>query len=84
MRIELLHVPACPHVDDARELLRSCLTELGVDGTVEEREGAYPSPTILIDDVDVMGSPGTTGAMCRLDVPTKERIMNALRRDGTR
>ena len=78
MKIELLHVPECANVDNARQLLRSALTELSLDEEVEEKEGAYPSPTILIDGRDVMGRPDGIGASCRLDVPTRERLIGAL------
>jgi hypothetical protein len=79
MKIELLSVPDCPHVDATRKLLRSCLHELQVEVPVEEKVGAFPSPTILIDGVDVMKNPGVSGAMCRLDVPTHDRLLEALR-----
>ena len=79
MKIELLHVPSCPHVEEARRFLRSCLQDLGLEGSIEERQGQFPSPSILIDGVDVMGDPGGQGAMCRLDRPDTERIMAALR-----
>lgn len=79
MRIELRHVPGCAHLDDARQLLHATLTELGLDTPVDEQEGEYPSPTILVDGVDVMGPPEAPGASCRLDVPTRERLVQALR-----
>jgi hypothetical protein len=80
MRIELLHVPGCANVDRARQLLRTTLGELGLEVQIEELEGEYPSPTILIDGVDVMGRPEAEGASCRLDLPTRERLLVALQR----
>jgi hypothetical protein len=79
MKIELLHVSDCPHVDAARTLLSECLTELQLEVAVEDKEGAYPSPTILVNGVDVMGAPASMSAACRLDVPTKPRLLFALR-----
>jgi hypothetical protein len=79
-RIELLHTLGCPHVDDARSLLRSCLTELQLETTVVDREGDYPSPTILVNGIDVMGRTDIQGAMCRLDLPTRDRVLAALTR----
>lgn len=79
MKIELLHVSGCPHVDAARALLSECLTELRLEVAVEDKEGAYPSPTIRVNRVDVMGAPASHAAACRLDVPTKERLLSALR-----
>jgi hypothetical protein len=78
MRIELLHVPGCARVDEARALLRSSLSKLGLDDQIDEREGAYASPTILVDGVDVMGRPDAIGPSCRLDVPTRDRLVAAL------
>jgi hypothetical protein len=48
--------------------------------TVEENVGDYPSPTILVDGVDVMGSTEFSGQACRVDVPMEERLMAALRK----
>ena len=78
MKIELLWLPGCPHVDAARALLRRCLDRLGLDSTVTERTGEYPSPTVLVDGRDVMGEPAAAGASCRLDVPSEGGVMAAL------
>jgi hypothetical protein len=78
MKVELLYVPGCPNVINARLLLRACLHEMGLELPIEEREGDYPSPTILLDGQDVMGSPASEAAACRLDVPTRERVLAAL------
>ena len=37
VKIELLYVPGCPNVNTARDLLRACLQELGLDVLIEER-----------------------------------------------
>ena len=79
MKIELLHVSDCPHVDAARALLSECLSELQLDVAVDDKEGEYPSPTILVNGVDVMGAPAVMAAACRLDVPTKHKLLVALR-----
>ncbi len=78
MRVELLHVPDCPHVANARRLLHECLAELKITALVEEHQGAYSSPTILVDGRDVMGGSMADGAACRLDQPTREAILAAL------
>ena len=78
MKIELLHVQSCPHVEEARRILRSCLADLGLEWPIEERQGPFPSPTILINGIDVMGEPEAQGAMCRLDRPDAKRIVAAL------
>ena len=79
MKIELLSVAGCPNLAPTRALLEACLLDARVRATVEERVGAYPSPSVLIDGTDVMGQPEAQGAMCRLDLPTRERILSALR-----
>jgi hypothetical protein len=79
-RIEVLHAPGCPHVDEARSLLRTCLAELRLGLSIQERKGDYPSPTILVNGVDVMGRTDIQGAMCRLDLPTRDRLLAALTR----
>lgn len=77
--IELLHVPDCPHVDDVRAVLAACLEEVGITARVHEHDGDYPSPTLLIDRVDVVtGMPPESGACCRLQLPAAAQIMDAL------
>jgi hypothetical protein len=71
MKIELLSVPDCPNVGAVRELLRDCLAREGKEAQVVERVGDFPSPTVLVDGVDVMGTPPGTGMSCRLDLPTE-------------
>jgi hypothetical protein len=79
MKIELLHVSDCPDVNAARALLSECLAELQLEVAVEDKEGAYLSPTILVNGVDVMDAPASMAAACRLDGPTKPRLLLALR-----
>jgi alkylmercury lyase len=62
-------------------MVRECLTELGLDTTVIERVGRYRSPTVLVDGVDVMGpagADGVDGVACRLDLPSRDRVLAAL------
>ena len=81
MRVELLHVPDCAHVEEARALLQSCLSDTALTNVaITDREGAFPSPSIVVNGIDVMGAPALDGASCRLDLPTRERVMSALRR----
>jgi hypothetical protein len=79
--IELLLSPHCPNAAAARSLLAACLVRSGLDIEVQERVGDYPSPTILVDGVDVMTArPGAPARQaCRLDVPTAEAVLAALR-----
>lgn len=81
MRIELLTAPACPNAERARAVLAECLDTLGFDVAIDHQVGHYPSPTVLINGIDVMrpesGPP--TGDACRLDLPTHQRVLAALR-----
>jgi alkylmercury lyase len=81
VRVELLSAPDCPNVDTTRRMVHECLAELGLDATVIERVGSYRSPTVLVDGIDVM-SPVTgeplDGAACRLDLPSRERVLAAV------
>ncbi len=89
MNVELLLAPDCPNAPAARAVLTQCLHRLGLAIRVRERVGDYPSPTILVDGVDVMTSTGGAPPLpapkpapapaCRLDVPTESRILAALR-----
>jgi hypothetical protein len=80
--VELLLAPGCPNAAAARAVLAACLRRLGLDIGVQERVGVFPSPTILVDGVDVVT--GVTGAplmqACRLDVPSESRVVAALGR----
>ena len=77
--------PDCPNATTARTTLDECLHRIGLSVRVRERVGDYPSPTILINGVDVMT--GKLGAppmqACRLDVPTAARVLAALRGTST-
>jgi hypothetical protein len=78
MKIELRSVPDCHNVDQTRVLLRSCMKDLNLLLDVDEIEGDYPSPSVLVNGMDVMGEPGYRAASCRLDVPTRASIVSAL------
>jgi hypothetical protein len=80
VKVELLLAPGCPNAPAARAVLADCLRRLGLDVEVRERIGDYPSPTILVDGVDVMTGRRDTPPVraCRLDVPTAPRVLAAL------
>lgn len=78
--VELRSVPDCPNLAPARQELRGALVDLGLPlAVVTEVVGDYPSPSILVNGVDVMGGTGDDSAACRLDLPTGDRIRAALR-----
>jgi hypothetical protein len=79
-RVELLYVPGCPSLGSVRATVEECLKEAGTDAVVHERQGAFASPTLLIDGVDVVtGAPPRTPGSCRLDLPNRGQILAALR-----
>ena len=82
MDVELLLCPECPNAPAARSVLTACLGQLALDLRVRDRVGDYPSPTVLVNGVDVMtgrrGAPAGPG--CRLDVPTAARLLSTLQR----
>ncbi|MBA2324520.1 MAG: hypothetical protein H0V92_11095 [Pseudonocardiales bacterium] len=84
-RIELTYLAGCPNADPARQLLKDCLAQLGLRWEIRETEGDCPSPTIRVDGRDVVTdtlvSPtSATAASCRVDLPTSEVTLLALRR----
>jgi len=80
VRIELRAVPGCPNLDAARDLLRACLAEAGRPPEFIERIGDYPSPSVVVDGVDVTGGDPDAPAHCVLRLPTRGEILAALRR----
>ena len=80
MRVELLLHSGCRFAQATHELLQECLRTLVIAAPVLVRVGDCPSPTVLINGIDVMGaSPEQlTGNACRLDIPTRERILTVL------
>ena len=77
--VELRSVPNCPNLDRVRTALYASLSELGLPPVVIERVGEFPSPSVLVDGVDVMGAREAPAA-CRLDLPTVDDLKAALRR----
>ena len=84
MTVEVIYFAGCPHAESARALVRRCVAGVGIDVAVIEREDDFPSPTVRVDGRDVMGDPPMSGRACRLDLPTEERVMAALRGGKTR
>ena len=54
MRIDLRRHPGCPNAKKLRELLDDCMGALGLNDAVIDAVGDYPSPTVLVNGVDVM------------------------------
>jgi hypothetical protein len=82
-RVQLLHLPDCPLIDHLIDEVEECLTEARFDGPVEVIVGDYPSPTLLIDGIDVATGAALAGQpRCRLDLPSREQIHAALAAHG--
>ena len=83
-RIQILQVPDCPLVERLRTRLEECLRRTGLHLVVETLTGPYPSPTLLIDGIDVATGRRPSGqACCRLDLPSSEQITAALQEGMT-
>ena len=87
--IDLIFFDGCPHADAARLNLRAALDAAGLPLVWRERNQTdpllppewrrYPSPTVLINGIDVAGASLTTAGACRLaGAPTVAMIRAAL------
>jgi hypothetical protein len=83
-----VYFTGCPNVPALRELLARCIRRLGVatdvrevntdDAGSEDRYRQLPSPALLVDGVDVLGSADGAAASCRLTMPTEEELLAVL------
>ena len=78
VRIQILHIANCARLDSARAIVALAVADLGDTVVVEEIEGAFPSPTVLIDGVDATGHSAGEGVACRLDLPTAAQVRAAV------
>ena len=80
MRVELLQFQGCPLAPAAYRLVRQCLITLAIPDPVLVRLGDWASPTVLVNGTDVMRPAAELSKLrvCRIDVPTQERILAAL------
>lgn len=78
VHVQLLHVPDCPLVEQVKATLRRSLSKTDVGARIEQVEGPYPSPTLLIGGIDVTGRTPAAGPSCRLDLPTEDQVLAAL------
>lgn len=80
VKVELWSTPDCPNVEAVRNSLDRALAELRLDLGVAELVGDYPSPSVIVDGIDVVtgAAPTTTIGSCRLDLPTYDQLLKAL------
>ena len=82
LSIRLFYFDGCPNAAPVRELVVRCLEQMALDTHIEEVVGELPSPTLHINGRDVMGQTMSSSCSCRLDLPTEERVLSALRSAG--
>lgn len=78
--VQILHVPDCPLLPSARRAVDRVAASIGARVRIDLVEGAFPSPSVMVDGEDVTGTSQGGGARCRLDLPTDEQIGFALQR----
>ncbi|NUT07677.1 MAG: alkylmercury lyase [Hamadaea sp.] len=76
--VQLRSVPDCPNLPATRQRLLDILAETTTPWTLTELEGDYPSPSILVNGVDVTGATPDSPAACVLHPPTADQIRAAL------
>lgn len=74
----ILHVPDCPLLGRVRADVERALDIVGAGIVLQEIAGPYPSPTVLVEGVEVTGRPLSGGPSCRLDLPTTDEIVAAI------
>ena len=92
MEVELLTIPDCPGTDEASELLRTALDDIGLSETpfteqVIDTEGVATarrfagSPAFVVDGVDLFAGTESDGSLACRVYPTQEgpRHVPALR-----
>lgn len=80
LMVQIVHVPDCPLLPSARRAVDRAAASLGTHVRIDEVEGAFPSPSVMVDGEDVTGTSIKGGAQCRLDLPTDQQIRVALQR----
>ena len=78
LRISILHVPDCPQVPRLAAEVQAALRHLGTTAVVEEIEGPYRSPTLLVNGIEIDGYPAGSDPACRIDIPTRKEIAAAM------
>ena len=79
-RVQVLEVEGCPLVERLVALIDEVQAEAGTVVEVERLVGEYPSPTLVVDGIDIAtGAAVPDRAYCRLDLPTRSQVLAALR-----
>jgi hypothetical protein len=89
--IDLVFFEGCPHIDQARANIRAALGADGLqsdwrehnqsDSSTDAEWRGFPSPTVLVNGVDVLGDSRAAGSCCRATgAPGVDAIAAALKR----
>lgn len=78
LRIQIVHHANCPLVAELRSHLDHAMARCDIRVEIEEVEGNYSSPTLLINGTDITGRSVQSGLACRLDLPSEGQIVKAL------
>jgi hypothetical protein len=78
--VQILHVPDCPLLPSVRRAVDRAAASIRAHVRIDEVEGAFPSPSVMVDGEDVTGTSIRGGAQCRLDLATEQQIRVALQR----
>jgi hypothetical protein len=78
LHVSIFYVPDCPLIGRVREAVEVALERVGATAIIDEIEGEYPSPTLLIDDIEVDGYPLGSEPACRVKLPTHEEVATAI------
>jgi len=78
VHVQILKVPGCPNTAQVRALVEEVIAGAGFLADVEELDGPYPSPSVLVDGTDVTGRSAGAQASCRLDLPSRKQVLMAL------
>ena len=77
--VQIRKMPGCPNAAQVRALVDEVIAGAGFLADVEELEGPYPSPSVLVDGTDVTGRSAGAQASCRLDLPSRQQVLMALK-----
>ena len=78
VRVQVLQVADCPLVGRVRRDVQECLSRYEVNALIEEVEGPYPSPTLLVGGRAVTEHLPGVGPACPLDLPSRDQISRAI------
>lgn len=90
LHVELVYFTGCPHAEPMRERLHRCLERCGVEyfvtdvrtdePTTDPRYRFLPSPSVLVNGVDVLGSVLTEECACRMRLPTEAELLHSIQK----